>query len=774
MSRRAASLRALILGGAATLVLVACLLIAGLLALTARMRAAMDREARILFAEQQTAAEIGREVERQLLDAAEYLNRPASEVLERFRARGQHVYALERRYLFRELSLAERLQVERVKELHQALEVFAHSAFDARAAGDGAASAARAQSLFAASEPVQRALDRFLAMRAEDYRRAHAEQVAVFRRLYLASGVTALLLLLAFLLAVRFVHRRILAPIDALARAAERVGAGDLSARVEERSRDELSRLGGSFNAMTAGLATLQADLRDSEERYRRLVELTPDAIVVHDAERIRLGNPEALRLFGAATADELTRHALPDFLHPDAPPAAAERLRAMIAGGERAAPLELPFRRLDGGRVYGELAAAPLADGREPVTLVAVRDVTARREAEAALRESEERLRQAQKMEAVGQLAGGVAHDFNNLLTVIIGHSDLLLEELPPAPHAVRADVEEIRAAGTRAASLTAQLLAFSRKQLLRTARLDVNRVVAEMTALLRRLIASDIEFRTRLAPELAPVEADRGQLEQVILNLVVNARDAMPNGGRLTVETALVATAEGTAGATGEVPPGRYVALSVTDTGVGMDAATRARIFEPFFTTKPAGKGTGLGLATVHGIVRQSGGHVRVRSEPGRGSTFEVLLPPYEGAEAEGEAPAAAPALPGGHETILLAEDDDAVRAYARRVLRRLGYTVLEARDGAAAQRTAEAHAGPIHLLVTDVVMPGVGGRELARRLARARPGLKVVFTSGHTEDEVLRRGVLAQTHQLLDKPYTPHSLAARVRAALDGARG
>jgi PAS domain S-box-containing protein len=766
---RGASLRTLIVGGAAALVLSTCIMLGGLLLLVARMRASIDREASVLFAEQQSATAIGREVERQLLEAAAYLHAPGPRLLARFRERGQRVYDLERGYLFRDLSLRERLQAERVKELHQTLEVLAQAAFDARDA-HGAEEHAHAEALFAASAPVQEALDRLLAMREESYQRERAHQAAVLQRLYVAAALTAVLLLLAILGAVRFVNQRILTPIGALSHAAERVGSGDLAVRVPHRADDELTRLGSSFNAMTAGLERLQRELRESEERYRRVVELSPDAIVVHDESGIRLGNPEAARLFGAPSTAALIGTPLRELLHPDAMPAAPEQLASALASGVRIEPVELTFRRLDGALVHGELVAAPFDDEGQAASLVAVRDVTARREAESALRETEERLRQAQKMETVGRLAGGIAHDFNNLLTIILSHCELLLAGLHPTdPH--RGDVEEVRAAGARAAALTRQLLAFSRKQVLQLGSVDLNEVVREMAVWLRRLIPSDIDLRVELAPGLASVEADRGQIEQVILNLVLNARDAMSSGGALMIRTARLDLPASPRSADG-IPAGAYVSLSVIDNGVGMDAATRARIFEPFFTTKEVGRGTGLGLATVLGIVQQSGGHIRVESEPDRGSHFEILLPAQPaGAPRQAPTAAATPESTDGHETVLLAEDDNAVRALARRVLTSRGYTVIDARDGSAAERAAAAYDGTIDLLVTDVVMPGIGGRELARRLAHSRPAMKVLFTSGYTEDEILRRGVAGQTLQMLEKPYSTQALLARVRATLDG---
>jgi PAS domain S-box-containing protein len=382
-----------------------------------------------------------------------------------------------------------------------------------------------------------------------------------------------------------------------------------------------------------------------------------------------------------------------------------------------------------------------------------------------------EEELRQAQKMEAVGRLAGGVAHDFNNLLTVITGYNDMLLEDLGD-DHPLRGHAHEIRKASSRATELTAQLLAFGRKAMIAPRRLDLNGLILESKNMLCRLIGEDIELTTDLAPGLGAVKADPGQLHQVIVNLVVNARDAMPRGGRLTVATADAELDEAYARDHPQVRPGPYVRLTVGDTGHGMPQEVLAHVFEPFFTTKALGKGTGLGLASVHGIVRQSQGHIEVHSEPGRGTTFTIYLPRGESSEwkAPAEAGEEAPP-PRGRETILLAEDEDSLRAYAGGLLRRLGYQVLDAADGAAALRLWDQQEAAVDLLVTDVVMPAMGGRELAQELTRRRPGLKVLYMSGYTDDVVVRHGVAEAEAAFLPKPFSPSDLAQKVRELLDG---
>jgi two-component system, cell cycle sensor histidine kinase and response regulator CckA len=371
--------------------------------------------------------------------------------------------------------------------------------------------------------------------------------------------------------------------------------------------------------------------------------------------------------------------------------------------------------------------------------------------------------------MEAVGQLAGGIAHDFNNLLTVISGYSDMLLDDSQHDDHS-RGLLEEIRHAGERAAALTRQLLVFSRKDVHEPRVVDLNETVQSAEKMLRRLIGEDIRLAAVLAPNLGHVKVDPGQIEQVIMNLAVNARDAMPTGGLLTIETANVDLSEGYADAHPEVWAGRYVLLAVSDNGSGMDEATKARIFEPFFTTKGVGKGTGLGLAVVHGIVKASGGHVAVYSEPGHGTTFKIYLPAVDSLRTGGISHPGIDATPKGAETVLLVEDDDGVRRLIAQTLRGAGYTVLEANHGGEAVRLAERYDGPVHLLVSDVVMPEMGGRVLAERLAAARPGMKVLFVSGYTDDAVVRHGVLEAEMAFLQKPFTPGLLVRKVRNVLD----
>ena len=379
-----------------------------------------------------------------------------------------------------------------------------------------------------------------------------------------------------------------------------------------------------------------------------------------------------------------------------------------------------------------------------------------------------EEQFRQSQKMEAVGQLAGGVAHDFNNLLTVINGYSDLTLARLQ-AEDPLRRNLEEIRKAGDRAAALTRQLLAFSRKQVLQPKVFNLNSIVSDLERMLRRLIGEDLELRTVLESDLGSIKADPGQIEQIIMNLVVNARDALPQGGKLTIETKNVSLDDDYTKHHIAVVPGPFVMLAVSDTGIGMDEQTKARIFEPFFTTKLAGKGTGLGLSTVYGIVKQSGGNILVYSEAGRGTTFKVYLPRVDEGDQEYKRSAESVEDLQGSGTILLAEDEEMVRTLASQVLEMYGYQVLEAANGGAALLICERHKERIHLLITDVVMPEMSGPELADRLAQLRPKMKVLFMSGYTDDAIVHQGVLDEGTPFIQKPFAPDDLARKVKEVL-----
>jgi two-component system cell cycle sensor histidine kinase/response regulator CckA len=505
---------------------------------------------------------------------------------------------------------------------------------------------------------------------------------------------------------------------------------------------------------------------RHAEERLLLMGRATHDAIWDWDLTKQSLWWSTGFQTIFGHTQDPLDASIDSWFshVHPDDLERVSAGIRAAIESGTSSWAGEYRFRRGDGSyaHVYDRAFVVRDAAGKSVRMVGSMMDITERKRLE-------EQFRQSQKMEAVGLLAGGVAHDFNNLLTVITSYCHLLLDDLSPADPR-RADLEEIRKAATGAAMLTRQLLAFSRQQVLEPKVLDLNAVVAAAGKLLKRLIGEDVELAAVLAPDLGTIKADLGQLEQVIMNLAVNARDAMPLGGKLTIETGNVELDGAYTQEHPVVTAGPYVLLSVSDSGIGMDEATQSRIFEPFFTTKEKGKGTGLGLSTVYGIVKQSGGFVWVYSELGHGTTFKIYLPRVdERADAEAGAEAG-PSSMHGAETVLVAEDAAAVRAVVRQVLKRHGYVVLTAADGQSALELALEQEGPIHLLVTDVIMPEMSGPQLADRLRERRPELKVLFVSGYTDDAIVRHGILEPGIAFLQKPFTPEALARKVREVLD----
>jgi len=555
---------------------------------------------------------------------------------------------------------------------------------------------------------------------------------------------------------------------EALAVATVRDGAQDylVKGQVDGNLLGRTIRYAFERNQVRRQLETSERQLRESEVGYRTLVERAPVGIYRSSAEGKFLSvNAALVRMLGYDSPEDVQQLDMACDVYAD--PAERQRLLDRDSYTEREYDeVEATWKRKDGLLLKVQLSVRAVRNVASGVAYyeTIVRDVTEQRRLQA-------QLMQAQKMEAVGRLAGGVAHDFNNLLTVIISYSDLLLEDLG-RDDPKREDVAAVRKAAEGAAALTHQLLAFSRQQVLQPKVLDVNATVANTEKLLRRLIGEDIQLVAKLGSGLGSVKADPGQIEQVIMNLAVNARDAMPAGGQLTIETANVEMDEAYVRGHPLAQPGRYVMLAVSDTGTGMDEQTKAHIFEPFFTTKELGKGTGLGLATVYGIVKQSGGFIWLYSEPGHGTSFKIYMPRVD-ESAERATPAAAAPLPRGTETILVVEDAPAVRAVTRQVLERQGYTVLEAPNGGAALVLATKHHGPIHLLLTDVVMPGVNGRQLAEQLARPRPDMMVLFTSGYTDDSVVRHGVLESGIAYLQKPFTPDGVARKVREVLDSSR-
>ena len=516
--------------------------------------------------------------------------------------------------------------------------------------------------------------------------------------------------------------------------------------------------------------AQLFASERESERRYRTLVESSIQGIHIHRDWVTLFANPAFARMLGYDSADELVGLDARGWIAPQELSRLESDRAERFRGDPVSAQYELQAVRRDRSLIWVDIQVAEIIWEGEPAVQSTVLDITERKRAEQALRQSEAQLRQVQKMEAVGQLAGGVAHDFNNLLTVITGRTELLLLRLAADdPH--RRDVELVRKTADRAASLTQQLLAFSRKQMLQPRVLDLNGVVAGMAQMLKPLIGETIELETSLDPLLGRVKADPSQIEQIILNLAVNARDAMPQGGRLTIETGNVDLDSAFVEAHPGASAGSHAMLSVRDTGTGMSAEVQAHLFEPFFTTKGVGKGTGLGLATVYGIVKQHGGYVRIESAAGSGTTVRIYLARFAVVPDASAAPAAEVPAVVGSGTVLVVEDEGELRDLATEVLGLAGYSVLSAGGPSEALEVARHHTGPIHLLLTDVVMPEMSGRDLADRLVHTRPGLKVLYMSGYTDDAIVHHGVLDPSTVLLQKPFTPDRLTRMVGDLLTG---
>jgi PAS domain S-box-containing protein len=508
-------------------------------------------------------------------------------------------------------------------------------------------------------------------------------------------------------------------------------------------------------------LADSEAQRRTSEQRYQHIVDLVQEGIWIHVDGVLQFANPAAVRLFGAKSAEDLIGREVFSLIHPDDRQRALERTRDVKERNKAVSPAEMRVLGVDGKTRIGELQGVPFMQDGQLHIISSGRDVTSQRDAEA-------RLHQIQKMDAVGQLTGGVAHDFNNLLTVIIGALDLDPKQVPGE---LRPPIEQALRAAERGAALTHRLLAFSRQQTLMAQRVDLNRLIRDMDELVRRTLGEHVEIELKLAADLWPALADSGQVENSLLNLAINARDAMPDGGKLTIETTNIHLDDDYASSNAEVAPGDYVMLAVTDTGTGMPPDVLAHVFEPFFTTKEVGKGTGLGLSMIYGFAKQSGGHVKIYSEVGHGTTVRLYLPRLSStaATAEPSATAVAPRK-GGGETILVVEDNPDVRRLVLRQLRDLGYAVIEAANGPQALQILESDAA-IDLLFTDVVMPGgMTGRQLAEAAKGRRPNLRTLFTSGYTEDSILRLGKLDPGVRLLSKPYRKHELATRIREALD----
>ena len=592
----------------------------------------------------------------------------------------------------------------------------------------------------------------------------------------IASLIVSLLTTALGIILLALLARRITAPIIALREATDKVARGDYGVTELPAGDGELGALSGAFNTMIRTIAESiaqaeqqareVAEARDqaieSANKYRLLFDLNPEPMWVYDGETLRFlaVNEAAIRHYGY-TRDEFLAMTIKGIRSESEYLQLDESLKKNL--GTTMIRTNVRHLKKDGTAIEVELSADSIELGGRQARLVMARDVTGRKRLE-------DQFRQAQKMEAVGQLAGGVAHDFNNLLTVIGAHSDFLLDAIEPNDPK-REDVEEIQKAGARASGLTRQLLAFSRKQILRPAVLDLNNTVESAEKMLRRLIGDHIEVSTILSPDLPHILADSGQLEQVLVNLAVNARDAMPDGGRLEIDTSSIEVSEQSIDSNSVTPPGKYVLLCVSDTGTGMDAATLKRVFEPFFTTKDPGKGTGLGLATVYGIIKQSGGYIWVDSELGSGTTFRIYLPQLAKELLPQEITNAAVAISKGMETILLIEDEDSLRRVVSRMLSAQGYVVLEARDGDDALSIAAGYGAPIHLVLSDLIMPRTHGGEVCRRLQLERPDIKTICMSGYTDDEVIRRGIVAGDMPFIQKPFSQIDLARLVRETLDG---
>jgi len=593
-------------------------------------------------------------------------------------------------------------------------------------------------------------------------------RVQIQRDIY-QQGQTTLLQFLLLLLAAGFtfgavtlylLERTVLSRIANMSESVTQIGtSGDLSARLADAGKDEVAFLGSAINGMLEDLERAQIERREGRTRLGMMMEKVPAMLWTTDKDlHFTSAVGAALQSLGLRS-EQLAGVSLLEYFDKRGAdfPAIAAHQKA-LAGESVAYEIEWAKRIFD-----SHVQPLRSSDGEITGVIGVALDITDRK----ALADQ---LRQSQKMQAIGQLAGGVAHDFNNLLMVVKGHAEILQDRLAESSP-LRHNVEQVDKATDRAATLTRQLLAFSRMQVLQARVLDLNEVVSGMIKMFSRVIGADIEMAFLPCLNLGRVKADPGQIEQVLLNLVVNARDAMPEGGSLTIETSNVQLDRAYSLAHHNLEPGSWVMLTVTDTGCGMDAQTQSRIFEPFFTTKEQGKGTGLGLATVYGVVKQSGGFIYVYSEVGHGTTFKIYLPEVN-SSVDRDAAKPEIATPRGSETILFVEDEESVRELVRDYLSETGYRVLEASDGLQALEVAESHKGPIHILVTDVVMPRLSGRELASRLSAQRPKTKILFISGYTDDSIFRHGVLEGGVAYLQKPFNLKAIAQKIREVLDGA--
>jgi PAS domain S-box-containing protein len=592
------------------------------------------------------------------------------------------------------------------------------------------------------------------------------------------SGIAGAIFIVLGALLSGLLIRRAMRPLGEVTAAAREIAAGDMSRRAVVRGRSEIAVLGEAFNRMvervgrsahdlTSRANQLEAsnkELNESEAKYRSLFEHLPDGIVVHHDDQILFANPAARRLLGVATDTDLANRSMMDFIAPFDRGTVRDVIEQITAKAQPLPTMEVRLQRADRRIATVEATSMPLRVNGSAAVQTVLHDVTERRLLE-------EQFRQSQKMDAVGRLAGGVAHDFNNLLTVIQAHAEFALSPTGTDDER-RRDIEEIRRTADAAARLTRQLLTFSRKQSVTPTQIDLNESISGMLGMLQRLIGDNIEVVIVGGDQLAGIWADEGQIQQVLLNLAVNARDAMPEGGVLRFETANITVGDGYVGAASvAIPPGDYVMLAVQDTGIGMTEEIRSRVFEPFFTTKQAGRGTGLGLSTVYGIVKQAGGHIWVYSEPGMGTAFKVFFPPHSSGEAAPPVLAVADGTGERQGHLVVVEDDASVRTAVVRTLRGAGYSVREAANAEAALGLLNT-ADPIDLLITDLIMPGMPGVELLDLARSLRPGLPAIVLSGYSEQPGARVGRLPDQALFIEKPVSPAELIRRVTQLLTAA--
>lgn len=602
---------------------------------------------------------------------------------------------------------------------------------------------------------------------------AFQESNRIFARNLIFIGLIGILALVAaWFIGGLFV----LQPVNRLLKVTNRLADGDLTVRSGPiYGSGEISQLASAFDQMAESLQFREEErkrseerLRQSEEKYRSIFESIYDVYYrINIDGKIMLVSPSVLPRAGYDPEELIGQDVSKIYFNPSDRDLFLEKIKETGVLND----YEVKFKAKDGGVLNVSLTANLISDkDGNPVAIEGIlRDITGRKKAEQEMIALQEQFRQSQKMEAIGKLAGGVAHDFNNLLTIIKGYCQLSLPTIKEGDP-LKENIEEVVKASDRAADLTRQLLAFSRRQIMEMRVLDLNHILRNLDKMLRRMIGEDVELKTLLADDLGKVKADPGQIEQVLMNLVVNARDAMPKGGKLTIETANIKLDEKYARNHIAVTPGDYVMIAVSDTGIGMSPEVRERVFEPFFTTKERGKGTGLGLSTVYGIVKQSDGNIWVYSEPGKGTTFKIYLPKVDEPAEELRVKVERPELPRGSETVLVVEDDEKVRKLSVKILEKHGYEVIGAGSGEEALEICRERKKPIHLVLTDVVMPGMDGRQLTKKLMEVCHGFKVLYMSGYTDNAITHHGVLERGLDFIQKPLSIEGLVRKVREVLD----